>query len=95
MLRIEKLFTTVKYMVMEAQTTFSYFLSISVQSLLEGGCSSVVDHRWHEYFAATRKLRRMGIRYKQKDGVLYDLEGKVVGIDPERIDPETLLLIER
>lgn len=48
-----------------------------------------------EYFSATRQLIHDGRRNQQRDGVVYNVDGQVVCIDPERVDPETLRLIDR
>lgn len=47
-----------------------------------------------EYFAATNLLIQKGLRYMQKDGVLYDSDGHVVGYDEKRVDPVTMKLID-
>lgn len=41
---------------------------------------------------AVEQLIAEGVFLRQKDGVLYDLEGNVVSFDPERVDAETLTL---
>lgn len=46
------------------------------------------------YFSAVERLIEDGIFYRQKDGVLYDVDGNVVSFDPERVDPETLSLVD-
>ncbi|MDP9993724.1 hypothetical protein J2W28_004185 [Variovorax boronicumulans] len=46
------------------------------------------------YFAAVDRLIEDGTVLRQKDGVLYDLDGNVVLFDPERVNPETLELIK-
>lgn len=48
-----------------------------------------------EYFAATQQLIEDGRRYNQKDGVVFDINGKVICFDPDRVDPDTLQLIEK
>lgn len=48
-----------------------------------------------EYFAATSRLINDGRRNKQKDGVVYDANGEVLCVDPERVDPNTLQLIKK
>ena len=50
------------------------------------GCSQ------DEYFAATRILIELGLRNRQRDGVVFDKNNKVIAVDEERVDPETLLL---
>ena len=45
------------------------------------------------YFSGVERLIEDGVFYRQKDGVLYDVDGNVVAFDPERVDPETLSLI--
>lgn len=48
-----------------------------------------------QYFQATAQLIKEGRRNQQKDGVVYGPDGKVLSIDPERVDPDTLQLIEQ
>lgn len=48
-----------------------------------------------EYFEATRRLIAEGRRNEQRDGVVYDANGEVLCFDPERVDPNTLRLIEQ
>lgn len=45
------------------------------------------------YFSAVERLIEEGIFYRQRDGVLYDIDGNVVSFDRERVDPDTLTLI--
>lgn len=45
-----------------------------------------------EYFEAVNLLIVEGLRYKQKDGVVYDEDGNVVSFDEERVNSETLTL---
>ena len=47
-----------------------------------------------EYFDAVNLLIQRGEFYRQKDGVLYDKNGKVVGYDENRVDKNTLKLKE-
>lgn len=47
-----------------------------------------------EYFAATNKLIEDGTRYRQHNGVVYDSEGNVLCFDKDRVDPDTMSLIE-
>ncbi|UTW44329.1 AIPR family protein [bacterium SCSIO 12696] len=47
-----------------------------------------------EYFAAVQLLIDEGLRNKQRDGVVYDTDGNVITFDPERVDPETMELIQ-
>ncbi|NJA04353.1 AIPR family protein [Methylococcaceae bacterium WWC4] len=47
-----------------------------------------------EYFQAVKILIEEGIRNKQVDGVVYDNEGNVIKLDPERVNSETLELLE-
>ena len=54
----------------------------------ELGCSN------KEYFQSVQILIDEGIRNKQLDGVVYDDEGNVIVFDPERVDPETLELLD-
>ena len=51
------------------------------------GCGS------SSYSAAVENLIEEGSFFRQKDGVLYDNEGNVVGFDADRVDPETLGLV--
>jgi hypothetical protein len=46
-----------------------------------------------EYRQAVILLIKEGLRSNQKDGVVYDQNGKVIGFDSERVDPETMELI--
>lgn len=46
------------------------------------------------YFSAVRKLIDMGEFYDQKDGVLYDKNGNIVGIDDTRVDKVSFKLKE-
>lgn len=46
------------------------------------------------YFNAVNYLIQTGVFYKQKNGVLYDTSGKVVGLDETRVDASTLQLKE-
>lgn len=55
----------------------------------ELGCSN------KEYFQSVQILIDEGIRNKQVDGVVYDDEGNVIVFDPERVDPDTLELLDR
>ena len=54
----------------------------------ELGCSN------KEYFQSVQILIDEGIRNKQVDGVVYDYEGNVIIFDPERVDPDTLELLD-
>ncbi len=54
----------------------------------ELGCSN------KEYFQSVQILIDEGIRNKQVDGVVYDDEGNVIIFDPERVDPDTLELLD-
>ncbi len=47
-----------------------------------------------DIYDATNILIEQGRKYKQKDGVLFDRDGKIVGIDEERVDKETMKLKE-
>lgn len=46
------------------------------------------------YFSGVERLIEDGFFYRQKDGVLYDIDGNVVSFDPERVDPVTLSLVQ-
>jgi len=48
----------------------------------------------NEYFQAVQLLIDEGLRNKQLDGVVYDLEGNVITFDPARVNPQTMELIE-
>ena len=45
-----------------------------------------------EYFGAVTLLIAEGLRYNQKDGVVYDEEGNVLSFDSDRVDGDTLML---
>ena len=45
-----------------------------------------------EYFDAVKVLIEEGLRFRQKDGVVYDDRGNVMSFDPERVDEDTLKL---
>lgn len=47
-----------------------------------------------EYFAATSLLIEKGLRFEQKDGVLYDKNGNIVSYDKERVNPENMQLFD-
>ena len=47
-----------------------------------------------EYHGAVRILIEEGLRYYQKDGVVYDEDGNILMFDEERVNDETLKLIE-
>lgn len=47
-----------------------------------------------EFFDAVKILIEEGLRYRQKDGVVYDDSGNVISFDAERVDTETLRLKE-
>jgi hypothetical protein len=40
--------------------------------------------------AAIQKLIARGERLRQKDGVVYDKDGRIVAVDPERTDQSLL-----
>lgn len=44
------------------------------------------------YFAAVERLIEEGHFLRQRDGVLYDIDGNVVSFDSDRVDPNTLEL---
>lgn len=46
-----------------------------------------------QYFKAVDMLISEGIRYRQKDGVVYDSDGNVICFDAERVDPNSLELL--
>lgn len=48
--------------------------------------------RASDYFDAVKILIEEGIRYRQKDGVVYDEDGNVISFDEQRVDAQTLLL---
>lgn len=45
-----------------------------------------------EYFEAVKLLIEEGLRFKQRDGVVYDDEGNVISFDVERVESDTLKL---
>ncbi len=47
-----------------------------------------------DYFGAVKLLIEEGIRNHQKDGVVYDPEGNVLCFDPERVNPDSMELLE-
>jgi hypothetical protein len=47
-----------------------------------------------DYSQAVSLLVEEGLRNNQKDGVVYDHEGNVICFDSERVDPETMELID-
>ena len=49
---------------------------------------------YSQYYGATSLLIQKGIRSVQKDGVVYDPDGKVLKIDEERVDAQTLKLFD-
>jgi hypothetical protein len=51
------------------------------------GCTNI------EYFSAVNMLIDEGLRNHQKDGVVYDSEGNVICFDKERVDPDSLELL--
>ena len=54
--------------------------------------STKLDCNTSLYFAAVDALIEEGYFYRQRDGVLYDPEGNVVSFDPDRVNPETMML---
>lgn len=46
-----------------------------------------------EYYEAIEFLISEGLRNTQKDGIVYDSDGNVVAFDPERVDPDSLMLV--
>jgi len=52
------------------------------------GCSR------EEYFVAVDQLIEDGVFLRQRDGVLYDLDGNVVDFDRDRVDPDSLELLD-
>ncbi len=55
---------------------------------------SKLDCSKPDYFSAVATLIEEGLRYTQKDGVVFDQDGNVISIDSERVDPESLKLKE-
>ncbi|MBA6407907.1 AIPR family protein [Pseudoalteromonas sp. 5Ae-yellow] len=47
-----------------------------------------------EYFSAVKILIEEGLRNKQKDGIVYDIDGNVICFDEERVNPQSMELIE-
>jgi hypothetical protein len=54
----------------------------------ELGCTN------NEYFFAVNMLIDEGLRNHQKDGVVYDSEGNVICFDKDRVDPDSLELLD-
>ncbi|TQR56903.1 hypothetical protein E2K52_13325 [Acinetobacter sp. RF14B] len=52
------------------------------------GCSR------REYFDAVRLLIKRGDFYRQRDGILYDRQGTIVGFDEHRVESANMKLIE-
>lgn len=48
----------------------------------------------NEVYLAVNILVKSGRRYRQRDGITYSLDGKIVNIDQDRVDIETLKLKE-
>lgn len=53
------------------------------------GCSP------NHYKSAVQLLIQQGRIFEQKDGILYDTKGDIVGFDVERVDPQTLSILKR
>ena len=47
-----------------------------------------------QYSVAVQRMIDDGVFLNQKDGVLFDANGDVVDFDRERVDPETMELLE-
>ncbi len=47
----------------------------------------------NEYSSAVQMLIEEGLRNRQRDGVVYDQEGNVICFDPNRVDPDTMELL--
>ncbi|MDX2069790.1 MAG: hypothetical protein SFV55_15285 [Haliscomenobacter sp.] len=47
-----------------------------------------------EIYTATNKLIEQGKKFRQKDGILFDKKGNIVGIDEDRVDSKTMKLKE-
>lgn len=47
-----------------------------------------------EYFRAVQILIEEGYRNRQLNGVVYDPDGNVITFDPERVNPETMILYD-
>jgi hypothetical protein len=47
-----------------------------------------------QYLSAVDLLIKKGIRNYQKDGVVYDSDGNVICFDQDRVDPDTLELLD-
>lgn len=45
-----------------------------------------------EYYQAVALLIDEGLRYRQKDGVVYDEDGSVLCFDPERVDADSMMV---
>ena len=48
----------------------------------------------NEVYLAVNILVKSGRRYRQRDGIIYSLDGKIINIDQDRVDIETLKLKE-
>lgn len=57
--------------------------------------SKILECSIRDYFSAVELLIDEGLRNRQKDGVVYDFDGNVLCFDKDRVDPETLELIEQ
>ncbi|MDT4291351.1 hypothetical protein RO575_17435 [Methylomonas sp. MO1] len=49
----------------------------------------------NEYFSAVELLIDEGLVNRQKDGVVYDSDGNVLCFDPERVDPQSMMLFDK
>lgn len=48
----------------------------------------------NEVYSAVNILVKSGRRYRQRDGIIYSLDGKIISIDQDRVDIDTLKLKE-
>lgn len=51
---------------------------------------SKLDCTRGEFFAAVDLLIESGLRYRQKDGIVYDSDGNVISFDSDRVNPNLL-----
>jgi len=51
-----------------------------------------INCTYEEYNLGVAILIEKGLRYKQKDGIVYDKQGNILKIDSERVDKDTLKL---
>lgn len=59
---------------------------------IQSDITKKVKCTYNEYFSAVEKLIEEGLVYRQKDGVVYDLDGNVLTFDEDRVNSDTLEL---